>query len=49
MNKIYETCLLMTQGGRERASLVSFSSRLDFIPRAKGTGKGAKPEQAGWG
>lgn len=39
----------LTQEGRERASLVSFARRLDFIPRAKGTGKGDKAGEAGWG
>lgn len=28
---------------------MSFARRLDFIPRAKGTGKGDKAGEAGWG
>lgn len=32
----------MTQGGRESAGLVSFARSLDFIPRAKGAGKGVR-------
>lgn len=39
----------MTQGGRERAGLVSFARSLDFIPRAKGTEKRVKAGQTGWG
>lgn len=39
----------MTQGGRERAGLVSFARSLDFIPRAKGSGKGLKLGKLGGG
>lgn len=42
-------CRRMTQGGRERAGLVSFAGSLDFIPRAKRTGEGLKLGKLGGG